>query len=219
MLTTTHVAINGALSRLAGSGRTGDVATLARRLAPDLPTRRALVAGGLAPDVGLGLLSLAAAVWYPAVDGWTLEETFRHVFGDLFYEHPLWISAHNLLHAPLVLAPLAAVGRRAGRRGAAWGPPLLAFAVGCLLHTALDVPTHVDDGPLLLFPFDLESRFHSPVSYWDPDHLGDLVRPVDLAISVLGGGTLLVGWWRDRRRGSDDLDAWSGDGPQPARRD
>ncbi|MEZ4675136.1 MAG: hypothetical protein R2932_12925 [Caldilineaceae bacterium] len=32
-------------------------------------------------------------------------------------------------------------------------------------HTAIDIPLHYDDGPLLLFPFDWKTRFHSPVSH------------------------------------------------------
>lgn len=166
-------------------------------LLPDAATRRALVLGGLAPDLGLTLLSAGAVVWFPARRGWDLATTFEHVYGTLFFEDPGWVVAHNTLHAPLVLAALGAVGH-AGRRTTV-GRWVRAFAAGCALHTALDIPTHVDDGPLLLFPFDWSTRFHSPVSYWDPAHHGDVLGPIDLGITVLLGGWLVVAWWRERR--------------------
>ena len=36
----------------------------------------------------------------------------------------------------------------------------------------LDILTHVDDGPVLFFPFEWQLRFISPVSYWDPRYHG-----------------------------------------------
>lgn len=199
MITTTHVALNGALTRW--SRRGGRDRARLRRLLPDDAARSALLLGGLAPDVGLYVLSAGALAWFPATRGWDLGTTLEHVYGTLFFRSAPWIVLHNTLHAPLVLAALAGVGH-AGR-ARPWGPGLRAFAVGCALHTALDVPTHVDDGPLLLFPFDWDTRFRSPVSYWDPAHHGDVLGPVDLAITVGLGGWLLTTWWRERRTGHD----------------
>jgi hypothetical protein len=50
------------------------------------------------------------------------------------------------------------------------------FAAGCGLHTAVDILTHADDGPVLLFPLDWHKRFHSPISYWDAGHGGHVFR-------------------------------------------
>lgn len=195
MLTTTHVTINGALSRLSRGDRTGATADAARRLLPDDATRRAILWGGLAPDVGLAALSVGAAAWFPLARGWTFERTFEHVYRDLFFEDPVWVVAHNLLHAPLVLLALLAVGVRRGGRTGRW---FTAFGVGCLLHSVVDVLTHHDDGPLLLFPLEWTVRFSSPVSYWDPAHGGWWLGPVDTAITLVGGGWLLVTWGRRR---------------------
>lgn len=195
MLTTTHVALNGALSRW--STDAGAPPRWLARLLPDRAARRALVVGGLAPDVALGVLAAGAYAWFPLVRGWDLDTTSTHVWSTLFFTDPVWVAAHNSLHAPLVLAALGLSGHAARRRP--WGPVLRALAVGCALHTVLDVPTHVDDGPLLLFPLDRSTRFHSPVSYYDPDHFGNLVAPVDLALTVGLGGWLVTTWWRRRR--------------------
>lgn len=199
MITTTHVTINGALSRLAGSDRDGAMARAVRWLLPDRATRRAILIGGFAPDVGLTILSAGALVWFPLVEGRSVQETFDHVYRDLFYEDAAWIIGHNTLHAPAVLVMLLLVGLRLRGPVGRW---LAAFAVGCLLHSVVDIVTHHDDGPLLLFPFDWSTRFTSPVSYWDPAHGGRILGPIDQAITVLGGGWLTWTWWRRRRGGN-----------------
>ena len=84
---------------------------------------------------------------------------------------------------------------------------LQAFALGCAVHTALDIGVHHDDGPLLLFPFDLSYRFMSPVSYYDPAHYGSIVAPIDLAITVVGLTVITAVWVRRRRRARLPVDA------------
>jgi membrane-bound metal-dependent hydrolase YbcI (DUF457 family) len=123
-----------------------------------------------------------------------MAKTFRHVFGFLFYQHPVWIVLHNFLHAPLVILSLwgiAAVGAKRKVRGAHW---FCWFFAACLLHSTVDVLTHNDDGPLLFFPLDWGYRFSSPVSYWDPDHYG---RPFAIFEVLLDLG--LAGFLLSRR--------------------
>jgi hypothetical protein len=57
--------------------------------------------------------------------------------------------------------------------------------VGCLVHTAVDIPCHVDDGPLLFFPFNWNIRYHSPVSYWDPRHYGTQFAIFELSLDLV----------------------------------
>ncbi|MBP7590472.1 MAG: cobalamin biosynthesis protein CobQ, partial [Chloroflexi bacterium] len=63
------------------------------------------------------------------------------------------------------------------------------------LHTAVDIFTHADDGPVLTFPLDWHTRFKSPISYWDPAHYGRLVRLLEHLLDLL-----LVVWLLWRRR-------------------
>lgn len=51
---------------------------------------------------------------------------------------------------------------------------LVWMVVGSLIHTTIDILTHVNDGPLLFWPFDLQARFRSPISYYDPNHFGEI---------------------------------------------
>jgi hypothetical protein len=81
-----------------------------------------------------------------------------------------------------------------------WGNRLLWFAVGAGLHTVVDILTHHDDGPLLLFPFEWSYRFASPVSYWDPNHYGDIFAPLEMIFSGALLLYLLVTWWQWRSK-------------------
>lgn len=155
------------------------------------------VFGSLAPDLPLLLLTL----WYAVVVRPPGAQVFAEAYDAYFFQDPLWIVSHNLLHAPLVLAALFAFGHalRSGGRGA--GGALRWFVAGAAGHTLIDVFTHRGDGPLLLFPFDWSFRFMAPVSYWDPRHGGNVVFPLEVALNVVivAYFTLLL---RRRRRGT-----------------
>lgn len=175
MITTTHAVINAVVAR---RSRRGSGEAIDGRL-----VTRLFVLGGVAPDVALYVLTAAALIYYPIAQGLSLRETHRLVADDLFFNSPLWIVGHQTLHAPLVLGLLFA--------GAAWMSPtrrrrLRAFVAGAMLHTAIDVVTHHDDGPLLLFPLSWSLRFSSPVSYWNPDHFGLFILPLDIATTLAG---------------------------------
>lgn len=137
--------------------------------------RQALLVGAFAPDVPLTLISI----------GYVLDRRFirRHLpdktrcsptYNELYFNNPWWIAAHNSLHAPLPVLALGLLGIVARRQG--WARPLFWFAASCGLHTAVDIVTHADDGPVLLFPLDWHTRFRAPLSYWDPKYGGRLFR-------------------------------------------
>lgn len=60
----------------------------------------------------------------------------------------------------------------------------------------MDVLTHHDDGPLILFPFDWSTRFASPVSYWDRRYHGAVFARLELVLDVALVGYLVVPWVR-----------------------
>lgn len=184
MITSTHVITNALLSRR--STKRGVVSTITERPG-------AFVAGGLAPDIGLILLTAGAGVYFPRVKGWTRGEAMHHAFSDLFFNDWRWITIQNTFHSPVVLTALYGAGRVMKSKGT------MAFALGSLLHTAMDIPVHHDDGPLVLFPLDWKTRIMSPVSYWDKAHYGAIVGPLDIAATVVGGAALIGSWIKDRR--------------------
>ena len=190
MITSTHVITNALLARRSRSRGATEMPAWLRPIS-DEPFWFAL--GGLAPDVGLTLLTAGAAVYFPKFKDMTMKESMDHAFSTLFFEDPGWITIQNTLHSPVVTGALTLLGRATGR------PRLTAFALGCLLHTGMDIPVHHNDGPLVMFPFDWKTRINSPVSYYDKDHYGGIVAPVDLAITVAGAAFLAGKWWRDRK--------------------
>ena len=184
MITTPHVVTNALVALRKKGGATELL---------ESSTARWFVVGGLAPDFGLYALTAGAAVFFPLTQGMSFQESMQHAFDDLFFNDRSWVAIHNTFHSPVVLAALAVAGKATGKKG------LLAFAGGCLLHTAMDIPVHHNDGPLVFFPFDWETRFDSPVSYYDADHYGKIVAPIDFAITILGGAAVLGSWLKSRR--------------------
>jgi hypothetical protein len=155
--------------------------------------------GSLAPDIPLILLTvllMARDALLPPSGG--ARHSLEWLFREGFYSDPWVITAHNLFHAPIPLLLFGAIGYAAWRRDMRWGPALLWFAAGCMLHTIVDIPLHYDDGPLVFFPFDWQTRFHSPVSYWDPRRFG---IPAAIVEHLLVAGMLVyltADWFRSR---------------------
>jgi hypothetical protein len=168
----------------------------------------ALLLGSVAPDIPLFLLSIGSAFYYRFIVGLSPERTFRHMYDTMYFENPGWIAGHNLLHAPVLLLTAMAVLWPHRRTPRGPGRPLFWFLVACLFHSAVDIVTHVDDGPLLFFPFDWTTRFHSAVSYWDRRYYGaqfatfELALDLALLVYLLGGRTVR---WLHRRLSRPDV--------------
>lgn len=67
----------------------------------------------------------------------------------------------------------------------------IALTGAALLHLALDFPLHNDDARAHFWPLT-NWKFISPVSYWDRDHFGHIVGPLE-ALAVLACCAVL---WR-----------------------
>jgi hypothetical protein len=169
----------------------------------------ALLIGSVAPDLPLILITVGMLVmdlasgqrWQPGSG--EMESYVGYLFRYLFFNDPWVKAAHNLLHAPLMIFGYAVAGYWGWRKGRRWGGPLFWFALACGLHTAIDIPLHYDDGPLLFFPFNWQLRFQSPLSYWDPAHFGRqfvlFEHAFVLSLLLYWGGSRL--WLRRRTPG------------------
>ncbi len=195
MNTPSHLIINAALRK--GAGGRGLV----------IP-RSAFLLGAVLPDVPLWLLWPGAYLYYRYMQGDPTVTLFDPRIDSLYFSNAFWIASHNLLHSPtlllLVLAALWRFNDRPETRGGWW----FWFAAGCLIHSLIDIATHVDDGPLLFFPFEWSLRFYSPLSYWDSRYYGrefgifELLLNLILLIYLFGPGL----WRRLRRRGAAPLE-------------
>lgn len=194
MNTVTHVLVNAAIDRRVRERRAaaqdggyepdesdGPVAP-----APgDHPIHtKAFLWGGAAPDLPLIVMTVVATAWFMVVRGWGIGDSLSHVFRDLYFSNPFWKLANNLLQAPAMLLLWLGMIVLIRRRWPSLGRTLLWFLAGMVIHVAVDIPVHHDDGPLLLFPFEWTVRFRSPVSYWDPRHHGAVVGMVEYALAA-----------------------------------
>lgn len=144
---------------------------------PDEKMRNsAAMLGGVLPD--LALYSLL--VW-GLISGLSLEEMFSQR-----YWSPAWQAAMSPGNSAPAFLLILAIGyglMRGGGKHQYLGAVLTALGGAALAHIALDFPLHVDDGHTHLWPLS-DWKFVSPVSYWDPAHFGNWVRPVELLIGI-----------------------------------
>lgn len=215
MQTYTHFVMTAVLNRVA-KRREAQTATPDQHAATapsKLPPINSFwfMAGSIMPDIPLILIAISTIVldlmsgnrMEPGNEAAELQSYTGYLFRYAFFHDPRVKLAHNLFHAPFLIVLYLTAGywlwRQGRQRAAKWGAALFWFGLACALHTAIDIPLHYDDGPLIFFPFDWETRFHSPVSYWDPARYG---RPFALFEHLLLLGMLLfllVDWWRRRR--------------------
>mgnify|MGYP000497982218 FL=1 len=158
MKTPTHVAINYLISQ---------------KWPMKKALQRSFLLGGAAPDVPILLLFCTVGLLYP--DG--VVDQF-----SALYDYNLWVvGIHNLLHSPVSLLLLWIINLFfLGNRNA-----FNFFLLGCLSHSVVDVYTHVNDGPLLLWLFHWQATFVSPLSHWNPDYLASYVLIVEGGIILL----------------------------------
>ncbi len=156
------------------------------KILPRVPIhQQALLLGSVSPDLPLWILSLGGIVYYHFILGWSLAATTRLMFADLYFHNPFWLAFHNLLHAPFLLLLGIVVVWRKRRNINSIHRWLFWFLIACLFHSIVDVFTHVDDGPLLLFPLDWTTRFHSPISYWDARYYGKQFQQFEITLNGL----------------------------------
>lgn len=167
-------------------------AALRKRVRPAPIPTSAVLWGSIAPDLPLYLLSIGGLLYYRFFLGWDARTASRFMYDDLFFNSPFWLVPHNLLHAPIML--LIGMALLWSRRRQIAGPFrwLFWFLASCMLHTIIDILCHVDDGPLLFFPFNWTYRFHSLISYWDPRYYGVQFTVFELTLDVVLLGYLLV---------------------------
>ncbi|MEB3360254.1 MAG: metal-dependent hydrolase [Synechococcales bacterium] len=157
--------------------------------------KSAFLMGSVAPDLPLWLLSIGGLLYYRYFLGWETAAAFQRMFDELFFQNPLWIVPHNVLHAPLVLLAGLGIVWRTRRNIGSRSRWCFWFFVACLLHSGVDILTHVDDGPLIFFPFDWQTRFQSTVSYWDDRHHAQRFQVFEQTANLVFLLYLLIPCW------------------------
>ncbi len=100
------------------------------------------------------------------------------------YFRPGWQACFDAFHSiPAAVLGLGIAWRARRARG-------MAFFCSVLLHCAVDLGMHHDDAHRHFFPLS-DWRFASPLSYWDPRHLGRLGALIE-ASSVVASSVVLA---------------------------
>ena len=110
------------------------------------------------------------------------------VFGEMYFSDT-WQSIFRIDNSFLVWGVVLALGLALRR---AW---IVALAGAALLHIGLDFPLHHDDGRAHFWPIT-DWVFESPVSYWDPNHYGSILTPIEVLVSWG-----VCGWLSTRHEG------------------
>lgn len=155
-------------------------------------SRSAFLLSAVVPDVPLGLLSVGFILYQRFAAEPCTQGVCGAAYDNLYFTNPWWIAAHNFLHSPTALFFYLAVLWRFRRQSGTRGHWLLWFVLGCLVHTTIDIATHATDGPLLFWPFDWFTRFHSPISYYDPAYSGRQFRIFERLLDVVLLGYLFI---------------------------
>lgn len=162
---------------------------------------KAFLFGSIIPDLMLIAISAIVIGFNLMVNTQEVaRENIGYFFDISYFQDWRIIAAHSLFHGPLVILAIFAIGWWGYKNQRPWANILIWFALGAGLHSFIDILTHYDDGPVLFFPFNWTYRFSSPVSYWDPNHYGNIFAPaehiLDLALIIY----LVSDWWRQRKK-------------------
>ncbi len=130
--------------------------------------------GGLFPDLSLYIMSM----WHIFV----LETTAREVFRELYYSE-LWQQIFAVDNSFILIGALVAFSLW---KAIDW---LFAFSGAAFLHIFTDFLLHHDEARRHFWPVS-DWVFHSPVSYYDRDHHGELFSMIEIGIVV--GLTLIL---------------------------
>lgn len=105
--------------------------------------------------------------------------------GGLYWQQP-WQAISAVVNSMPLWASGLALGYwifRASVKFKEWGRGMMILCGGCLLHVIADFPVHTDDAHVHFWPFT-DWRFHSPVSYYQRAHYGDIVGAIEVVVGV-----------------------------------
>jgi hypothetical protein len=154
--------------------------------------KSAFLWGSVVPDIPLGLLTIGYFYYTRYVMAQPVSGMKLGAFEELYFNDPVWIASHNFLHSPTALVIYAILLWRFVDKVSTRRHWWLSFAFGCMVHSAIDILTHYNDGPVLFFPFDWHTRFYSPISYWDKAHYASQFIWVELGINIVLLGYLFL---------------------------
>lgn len=172
MLTSTHILIGAAVSSK-----------------PDFKPWQLVLAwaGGFMPDASIFLMvAYSRLVNGAGVDLWTIptglywQEPWQ-TYSAVSNSFPLWglvLLSGFLLYKYSKPFKMAGLG-------------MMIFFTGYFLHISVDFITHADDAHVQFWPFSTW-RFHSPISYYQPQYYGRIVGVFEAVMGLSIVGYLII---------------------------
>lgn len=152
------------------------------------------IAGSVLPDLPLILTSLYLGV-KPMIDQTTMTPVLFKSQMDALYFDGSWLpAAHNFLHAPISILYAALAATIICFNRPHHHPLIRAFALGALSHSLLDVISHIDDDPLILWPLDSSLRLTGLFSHWALGQGGGIITSLEIVFSL----AIFANWARKR---------------------
>lgn len=168
----------------------------AKLLPGDAPQRsRWMMIGAVAPDLPMVLVSVYCAGQSFCWTGSGLNfAAFVARVDHFYFDTPLFISVHHMLHSPLALAFIALAWRslapamRHRFRAIAW------LLMGMATHSVADMLSHASDGMLVFWPLNWTYRLNIGLDQWNMAGSG-LILVVAETLFCLAYGSYIL-WER-----------------------
>lgn len=155
---------------------------------------RLLIVGACVPDLPIILCWPAIGIYTVMTGGAFDLARFRMITDGLYFSDSILSGLHNLLHSPVSLGFLFLVAGILFPASAIYRRAVMIVLAGALTHSLVDIVSHVEDGPLVLWPLENTIRIRGPVSHWDPAYGGIWVSGIEIV------GAVVFGLWHGCRR-------------------
>lgn len=165
MMTQTHILLSAAVFAKPGRNRRNAV----------------ILIGSFIPDLVIYILFAWASL-----NGISQDQLWNHVYWREPWQSWNAIGNSVPMYLALLLVAVALIHPSDGRPR--WQSLPALFALSALLHIAFDLPLHNDDAHQHVWPVT-DWRFISPLSYWDRDHYGGIIAPLE---AILGMGLAVL---------------------------
>lgn len=136
----------------------------------------AVLIGALLPDLPMLLFYFIAKVFLGIAES--------RIWGELYHQE-IW----QIFFAVFNSIPLIGLGLIISVRLPSPAGRMLFLSM--MLHVLFDLPLHNADAHRHFFPLS-DWRYHSPVSYWDPNHFGSIITAMEISLVIIGS----IDLWR-----------------------
>lgn len=136
----------------------------------------AVIIGSLIPDAAIYTLFI-----WSKVAGIPESEVWR----EIYWQEPwqTWTAAGNSFPLIALIGLAGVTALRVPALSFRIGLFALFFALAAFVHIALDFPVHNADAHRHFWPIT-DWKFYSPVSYWNPQHYGDVFSVLEAFMGV-----------------------------------